>query len=1278
MRKFLVMVLAIGFSATLAQAAVKDYIVVLQKAPIAKVAKADLHGKTASLQKKIVMDEQAKVRTFVEKELKGKVKTSVALVLNAMLVSMDEADVSKLLSQPDVVRVVENKIRYHLNLDMADRVSGMNVLREHLDMVPSDTGKGIKIGILDTGIDITNPMFDDTGYTYPEGFDPGATSDSSLTNNKVIVAKNFGDDNNANDHFGHGTAGASAAAGREVDMSWGNFSFTLKGSAPGAYLGNYKIFNHNDPQTGQPGASNFAIIAGINAAAADGMDIINLSLGGTATQSAADDLEVQAIETAVQGGTVVCISSGNEGYTVDTNADGSAKWETFKLAESSVSTPGIAPSAVTVGAVENGRTLRLVGAVSSGSTTVPESLQDFTYGVDTRVAQTLGQFGPYPVVNIENLGVAAEGCDSFGSVDLTGKIALIKRGTCYFCQKIYNAEQAGAIGVIVYNYIPDGTTLPNGQSGGILNMDMTGIDCAPYPNTIPGYFIRLEEANQIIQMLQNGDDVQAFFGGTYPDQTSGYKSTFSSYGPTSIDYNLKPDVAAIGNQLTLATQTNNDDDNTMYDESGFTVLAAGTSFSSPLTAGYMAVVKQLFPALTAPELKGVLCSTADFTQNYFQTERGLDYLSFHSGLASTVFTGSGRVDMARAMNAKITVVPNSIGFGKVDVSAATKAGTTVSADVTVKNISNVDITLVPSMIKLVDNSQVTASLASTADISLAAGESATVTLNVTYQAPVYSDLQGYIQFYDNYGNNYTVPYYGRFRDEADLPVSNLSDDDADGVQKSDELYVHSDPFVADTDNDGTNDGDELNATPSTDPANATDSPTIPSYVNKIYVPLTVTDFDREIEVLTDIYVVNPNSSVAKVAVLFYNKEGELVQTPLTRSLEANGWRLFPADNNLDPSDQGWAVVMSNRQVKAFTNIQQLYASGEVELAVGIPGTSSLSTNLYVPHIAEQTEQWDTMLSVVNPGDDTLAAQFTPQGGTALDIPDFGSSHSSNMLDVIGDLYNGSYPFSPSEPSHWWGQVSSTGAGVLGMEIFSQENANLNQAAGLLLNGDSSTEIIIPHVETSWLWWTGIALNNPNASTVTVTFTPYDDSGTALTAVTFTMAAGEKLAKLVQSFWADGEYPDGVRWIKITSDAGITGYELFGIDSSHDASSKDALAGIEALPSSGAGTTLVYPYTPKVTSRVWSGIVLLNAGSGIANVTINGYNALGEQVAHTTKLLGAGRRVVSVVGGTGADDIFSSSSDDIRWIKATSDVPILGFELFGGQNFMYLSGVNALQ
>ncbi|PJB80338.1 MAG: hypothetical protein CO090_04320 [Acidobacteria bacterium CG_4_9_14_3_um_filter_49_7] len=1280
MRRFLFLVLGIGFTVVSAKAAVKDYIVVLKKAPVAKVVKTNLRSKAASVQMKEVLDQQAELQSFVEKKLQGKVKMSVALVANAVLVSIDEKDVEKVSSHPGVLLVKENKVKYHLTLDMADRISRMNILRDHLNLSPSETGKGMKIGILDTGIDITNPMFDDTGYTYPEGFDPGGNSDTALTNNKVIVAKNFGDDSNANDHFGHGSASASAAAGREVDMTYGAYSFTLKGSASGAYIGNYKVFNRNDTTTGQPGAPQMSIIAGINAAVADGMDVINLSLGGTA-MGIDGDTEVDAIETAVQAGTMVCISSGNEGYYVEEDADGAPKWETFRLAEQSVGTPGIAPSAVTVGAVDNGRTLRTIGAISSSTAVVPQGLQTFIYGTDNKVSQNLGQFGPYPVVNIEDLGVDALGCSSFGSVNLTGKIALIKRGTCNFCQKIYNAEQAGAIGVIVYNYLADGTTSPDGtQSGGIINMDVSSLECVrDYPITIPGYFIRLEEAQQIIQMLDNGDDVEASFGSaTYPVQSSGYKSSFSSFGPTAIDYNLKPDVAAVGNQLTLATQTNNDDTNTMYDESGFTVFAAGTSFSSPLTAGYMAVLKQLHPTLNAAELKGVLCCTADFTQNYFQTERGLDYLVYRGGLAAPVFAGSGRVNMERAMLTHITVVPNSIGFGKVTVTSA-KAAENVSADVTVTNISGSDLTLSPSMTKLVDNSQVSASLASSADINLAPGESGTITLNVSYQGPVYSDVQGYVELYDNYGNTYTIPYFGRFRDDAALPVSNLSDDDADGVQKSDEIFVHSDPFVADTDGDGVNDGDELNANPSTDPVNATDPYNIPTYTNKVYIPLTLTDFDREEEYLTNVYVVNPSSSPAKVVVLFYKKTegGQVVQTPIEWTLKANGWRIFPADNNLYPSDNGWAVVTSSREVKAFAEIKKLTADGDQKTAVAIPGTSTLSTSLYVPHIAEQTTQWDTMIGLVNPGEGSLAVQFTPQGGSALTIPDFSGMEMSKFVNVIDGLYEGTYPFSSSEPSHWWGQVTSS-SGIVGMEVFHQDNDNLNQAAGLLLNGETSEEIIIPHVDTSWLWWTGIALNNPNASTVSITMTPYDDNGTALATATFTMTAGEKLAKLVQSFWGDGEYPNGVSWIKITADAPVTGYELFGIDSSGDASSKDALSGIEAQPSSEAGTSLVYPYTPKLTSKVWSGIVLLNASGSTASVTINGYNALGEQVAHTTKILGAGKRVVSVVGGTGENDIFSTTTDDIRWIKATSNVPILGFEISGGQNFMYSYGVNALQ
>jgi len=212
------------------------------------------------------------------------------------------------------------------------------------------------------------------------------------------------------------------------------------------------------------------------------------------------------------------------------------------------------------------------------------------------------------------------------------------------------------------------------------------------------------------------------------------------------------------------------------------------------------------------------------------------------------------------------------------------------------------------------------------------------------------------------------------------------------------------------------------------------------------------------------------------------------------------------------------------------------------------------------------------------------------------------------------------------------------------------------------------------VETSWLWWTGIALNNPSGTDATVTMTPYNASGTALPETTFTLSAGAKMVRLVQSFWEEHAvaYDTDTAWIRVTSDQPITGYELFGIDSSLEPSDdKDALAGVEALVE--PSDTLRFVYTPIASDWMWSGIVLLNTNSGGVVVTIKAYNALGEQVGSTTKPLAANQKLVAVVEA----ELFGTLGNDVCWIEVTCPTPIYGFELFGGQNFYFLSGIPAL-
>ena len=219
-------------------------------------------------------------------------------------------------------------------------------------------GQGVKIGIIDSGIDPDHPYFDPAGYAMPPGFPKGQ---QRFTTAKVIVARSFAPKTGATapsvrlafseDDSSHGTHVAGIAAGNADTPADGR---RISGVAPRAYLGNYKVFVETDDGL-SPNANSPAIVAAIEAAVADGMDVINFS-GGEPEIEPSRDIVALALDAAAAAGVVPVIAAGN-----DYNDFGAG----------SVSSPANSEGAIAVGAVEITGTKREHADFSSvGPTTI--------------------------------------------------------------------------------------------------------------------------------------------------------------------------------------------------------------------------------------------------------------------------------------------------------------------------------------------------------------------------------------------------------------------------------------------------------------------------------------------------------------------------------------------------------------------------------------------------------------------------------------------------------------------------------------------------------------------------------------------------------------------------------------------------------------------------------------------------------------------------------------------------------------------------------------------
>ena len=702
-------------------------------------SREDMRGTAAAAYRAQIVGKQDALRRQIES--RGmRVTGSVTDMLNALFVTAPASSLPILQSLPGVSQVTPMR-RFKPVLNRATQLMNAPAAWTAVGG-QSNAGAGIKIALLDTGIDQTHPAFQDPSLQMPSGFPictTGHPEDCAYTSNKVIVARSYvrqialdyvtnpsnpapesqPDDYSPRDRVGHGTATATCAAGftnTGAALSETNSAITFNGMAPKAYLGNYKI-------QGSPGVNDGApddvLIQAVEDAVSDGMDVISISFGGIALSGASEDPVATAYQNAAQK-VVVVAAAGNDGDdTLNTTGD----YPYFN----SMSSPSTAPAVISVGATVNSHVFNpSVSVAASGASSNVKNIAAVEGDSDvlTNTALTAR------LVDVTTLGDNGLACSALPAGSLLGAIALIERGTCTFDAKAITAQTAGAVGVVFY--MAD-STAPIGPGG--ITTDFIG----PTVMVAMSDGLNLKSySGQAVTIDYSGLEQDI---GTYssdnqisPALAANQLASYSSLGPAP-DGTIKPDMVATGGAdpslipasgMYIAVQAY--DPNGELFSSNRYAAADGTSFATPLVAGAAALVKQAHKGYTPAQIKSAL---VNYAAQSVSTE---DALAMPVDVQSI---GAGLLDAGAAASSTVQASPQTLSFGYLTASGGLPAAQTVT--LTNNGSSSVTLNVAVAPNTTVSGTTVTATPAS---VTIAAGATGTISVAVTGSVPSGGEYSG--------------------------------------------------------------------------------------------------------------------------------------------------------------------------------------------------------------------------------------------------------------------------------------------------------------------------------------------------------------------------------------------------------------------------------------------------------------------------------------------------------------------------------------------------------